>query len=81
MALAPEELTPTLKKYDNKGQVYFKGLVQGKSINGHTPFIDAEFGCSQAFFADNVNHKKIEDLQFKEHCTHIEKSDATNMES
>lgn len=80
MAFAPEELNPTLKKYDNKGQVYFKGLVKGKSLNGYSPFIDADFGCSQAFFANTTNQKKLEDLQFKGHFTNGEKHDITTME-
>lgn len=80
MAFAPEELAPTLQKYDNQGQVYFKGLIQGKSINGHTPFIDAEFGCSEAFFANTTNNKKLEDLQFKGHFTNGENRDITTME-
>ncbi len=80
MAFAPEELTPALKKYDNQGQVYFKGLIQGKSMNGHSPFIDAEFGCEQAFFSNTINHKKLDDLQFKGHFTNGEKRDITTME-
>lgn len=80
IAFAPEELTPTLKKYENKGQVYFKGLIQGKSINGHSPFIDAEFGCSEAFFENTTNDKKLDDLQFKGHFTNGEKRDITTME-
>ncbi|CAG5083198.1 AsmA family protein [Parvicella tangerina] len=80
MAFAPDELTPTLKKYDNQGQVYFKGLVKGKSINGHSPFIDAEFGCSEAFFANTINKKKLDDLQFKGHFTNGEKRDLTTIE-
>jgi hypothetical protein len=80
MALAPDELNPTLKKYDNQGQVYFKGLIQGKSINGHTPFIDAEFGCSEALFTNNTNNKKIDDLRFKGHFTNGKNRDASTME-
>jgi hypothetical protein len=80
MAFAPEELTPTLKKYDNKGNVFFDGLILGKSINGHTPYIDAVFGCSEAFFKNNTNNKKLDKLNFTGHFTNGDKRDITTME-
>lgn len=80
MAFAPEELAPTLKKYDNKGKVYFKSSVKGKSINGHTPRLDAEFGCSEAFFTNSINKKKVDDLQFKGYFTNGDEGTLESME-
>jgi hypothetical protein len=80
IAFAPEELAPTLKKYDNEGKVYFKAIVKGKSINGHTPLIDATFGCEDAFFSNTVNLKKLDDLQFKGHFTNGEARNTSTME-
>jgi hypothetical protein len=59
IAFAPAELIPVLKKYDNKGKVYFDCTVKGKSINGFNPIIDANFGCSEAYFSNKINHKKF----------------------
>jgi len=80
IAFAPNELIPTLKKYDNKGKVYFDAKVQGKSINGHNPKVDANFGCSEAYFTNSINKKKLDELQFKGHFTNGEKQDISTME-
>ena len=80
IAFAPNELIPTLKKYENKGKVYFDATVKGKSINGHNPKLDANFGCSEAYFTNTINNKKLDDLQFKGHFTNGDKRDASTME-
>lgn len=69
IAFAPEELAPAFKRYENAGKVYFDAVVQGKSINGHHPFVNANFGCSEAYFANNINEKRLDDLQFRGHFT------------
>ena len=79
IAFAPNELIPTLKKYENKGKVYFDAKVEGKSMNGHKPKIDANFGCSEAYFANTINKKKLDELQFKGHFTNGEQRDVTTM--
>ena len=50
IAFAPEEMTSTLKKYNNSGKVFFNGTILGKSINGHKPYINAQFGCRYRSF-------------------------------
>jgi hypothetical protein len=80
IAFAPEELAPALKKYENKGKVYFDCSIKGKSINGHNPKIDANFGCSEAYFANTLNNKKLDRLQFKGHFTNGEARNASTME-
>ncbi len=77
IAFAPKELAPALKKYDNQGKVYFDCAVKGKSINGHTPRIDANFGCSEAYFTNSINKKKLDKLQFKGHFTNGEAHNAS----
>lgn len=69
IALAPEELAPTLQRYDNQGKIFFEASVSGKSINGHNPLIVADFGCEDAFFNNTISKKKIDDLYFKGHFT------------
>ena len=80
IAFAPEELTPTLKKYNNKGKVYFNGTLLGPSINGHTPFINAIFGCSEAFIENTESDKKLDNLRFTGHFSNGVKRDISSME-
>jgi len=80
IAFAPEELAPTLKRYKNRGKVFFEGTLQGPSINGHTPYIDAIFGCSEAFVENIDNNKKLNNLQFTGHFSNGLKRDITTME-
>ncbi len=80
LAFAPKELEPALKKYENKGNVYFDCTVKGKSTHGHNPKIDANFGCSEAYFANSINRKKLDKLQFKGHFTNGEACNAATSE-
>ena len=80
IAFAPEELAPTLKRYNNKGKVFFNGTILGPSINGNTPYIDAVFGCSEAFIENTTNDKKLDNLQFTGHFSNGAKRDITSME-
>jgi hypothetical protein len=79
IAFAPQELAPALKKYENKGKVYFDCSIKGKSINGHNPKIDANFGCSDAYFSNTINKKKLDRLQFKGHFTNGEARNTSTM--
>ncbi len=69
MALAPEELNPVLSKYDNAGDIEFEVQIQGKAINGSTPYVDATFSCKDAHFENNLTHKKVDQLNFSGHFT------------
>jgi hypothetical protein len=80
IAMAPEELIPTLKKYDNKGKIFFNTTIKGKSINGHTPAIDAVFGCEDAYFNNMVVNRKLDELNFKGSFTNGEKRSPETME-
>ncbi len=80
MAFAPEELAPTLQRYENGGKVYFRTSVVGKSTNGHSPLIEADFGCEAAFFDNTSSGKKLDDLYFKGHFTNGAQRNASTME-
>ena len=80
IAFAPDELTPTLELYNNRGKVFFNGSVLGPCINGHTPYIDAVFGCSEAFIENTANDKKLDNLRFNGHFSNGNKRDITTME-
>lgn len=65
LALAPEELAPTLEKFENKGKIFFEASVKGKSLNGHQPAVDARFGCEEGFFNNTESGKRLEKIGFK----------------
>ncbi len=73
LAFAPEYLVPTLERYDNGGKIFFNASVKGKSINGYSPLVVADFGCEEAFFNNKATNKKIDNLYFKGHFTNGEK--------
>lgn len=80
IAMAPEELVPTLKRYENKGEIFFEAIIKGRSINGHNPFIDATFGCRDAFLNNYQVNKKLDELNFVGHFTNGEKRNPSTME-
>lgn len=80
IAFAPEELIPTLKMYENEGKVFFDASIKGKSMNGHTPLIEAAFGCENAYFTNTINDKTVDQLQFKGHFSNGEKRTLSTME-
>lgn len=80
IAFAPEELIPTLEQYDNAGKIYFDATIQGKSLRGEYPAINAEFGCDSAYFSNPTSNKRLEDIAFKGHFTNGEQRDITSME-
>jgi hypothetical protein len=79
LALAPEELMPTLKKFENKGEIYFDATVKGKSINGAQPLIKANFGCSEGYFNNLESGKKLDKIGFKGSFTNGKKRNSSTM--
>ncbi len=69
LAFAPEELSPVLSQYDNKGKIFFDATIKGKTLNGNIPFINVDFGCEQAFLHNTQTNKKLDELNFKAHFT------------
>ena len=63
LSFAPEELSPTLKRYENAGDVYFNASIVGPSLN-RQPHIEASFGCKETFISNQFNKKKVDQLQF-----------------
>jgi len=78
--MAPEELIPVLKKYENQGRIFFDATVKGKSANGNRPAIDAKFGCEHAYFNNFSVNKKLDDLNFAGYFTNGENRDISTME-
>jgi len=69
MAMAPPEMASTLKKYDNKGKIFFETTIKGSSANGHVPAIEARFGCQQADIRNIEVNKQLDDLNFSGYFT------------
>lgn len=80
IAMAPEELIPVLKKYENQGRIFFDATVKGKSANGNRPSIDAKFGCEHAYFNNFSVNKKLDDLNFAGYFTNGANRDISTME-
>lgn len=66
IAFAPEELIPTLEKYDNAGEIYFEGHIKGKSVDG-IPEIVVDFGIDQAWLKNTETDKTVEEMHFEGH--------------
>jgi hypothetical protein len=80
LAFLPDDLEPTLNRYANQGDIFFKAEVKGPSINGHDPWFRAEFGCKDGFFSNLTTQRKLDELQFQGYFTNGEKRTAETME-
>lgn len=80
IAFAPHELIPVLERYDNEGNIYFNASVEGPTTNGRQPFIDVEFGASEAFLENREVKKRIDELGFSGHFTNGTKRNLETME-
>ena len=69
IAFAPEDLIPVLERYKNAGKIYFNAVVQGPTLHEQIPFIDVQFGASEAFLENTDKGKTIDDMGFKGHFT------------
>jgi len=71
-AMAPEELIPTLKTYENHGEIYLNGTFKGPSLNGHNPAIHANFGCKNGFIKKDYSNQSLKNLNFNGYFTNGE---------
>ncbi len=80
VAFALTDLIPFLEKYENSGDIYFQASIQGSSIKGNKPLIEADFGASEDFLENPKKDKKIDQIGFKGYFTNGAKRDASTME-
>ncbi len=80
IAMAPQDLIPTLREYENAGDIYFNTTIKGKSINGHNPLIDANFGCKNGYIINPKTDKKVSGLNFDGHFSNGDKRSPETME-
>ncbi|MBW8242309.1 AsmA-like C-terminal region-containing protein [Muricauda oceani] len=72
IAFAPENLIPVLERYKNQGKIYLNGVVQGPLKDGRMPFIEADFGASEAYLENTKERKRINQMGFNGHFTNGE---------
>jgi hypothetical protein len=80
IAFAPEDIIPTLERYNNAGEFYFHGDIVGPTTEGQMPFIDVKFGADEAFLENVDVRKRVEDLGFKGHFTNGKDKSFESME-
>ncbi|MDN5210777.1 AsmA-like C-terminal region-containing protein [Fulvivirgaceae bacterium BMA12] len=80
IAFAPEDLIPVLERYENAGKIYFNAAVQGPTLHGQMPLIDAKFGASEAFLENTDKGKRINEMGFKGYFTNGKERSMRTME-
>jgi hypothetical protein len=79
-ALLPDDLDEFVQRYRNAGKIFFEADIKGKSSKGHTPFIEARFGCSDGFFHNIGRNRKLDGLGFSGYFTNGEGRSLTTSE-
>lgn len=64
IAFAPTEIIPVLERYENAGNIYFNATVKGPTTNGRQPYLEANFGASEAFLENTQVAKRIDKMGF-----------------
>ena len=64
IAMAPEEITPTLKSYKNSADLFIQTTIKGSSINGKRPDIKATFKCKSGLILNPENNRSLKDINF-----------------
>ncbi|MEO1213673.1 MAG: AsmA-like C-terminal region-containing protein [Bacteroidota bacterium] len=80
IAFAPAEIIPILERYKNAGKIYFNSTIQGPAAFGYSPFVNIDFGASEAFLENTRFGRRVEDMGFEGHFTNGGKRDLATME-
>ena len=62
IAMAPEEIIPTLKSYENKGDLFIQTKIKGPSMNGKKPEINAVFSCKNGHILNPANNRLLKEI-------------------
>ena len=65
IALAPDDLVPTLRSYDNRGEVFFEATVKGRLTPGRLPRLEARFGCAEGMIRHRQSRRTVEAMAFQ----------------
>jgi len=68
-----------LERYKNAGKIYFNAVVQGPTLHEQIPFIDVQFGASEAFLENTDKGKRVNDMGFSGHFTNGEERSLRTM--
>jgi hypothetical protein len=63
-AFLPDDIAAGLGNYQNAGEIFFEGTVEGRAINGNIPLVEVAFGCEDAYFLNKTSKKRVDDLRF-----------------
>jgi hypothetical protein len=63
-AFLPTDLAAALNEYQNQGEVFFHGSINGPLGGEQFPAISLEFGCEDAYFLNPEINKKVENVRF-----------------
>jgi len=80
IALAPDDLIPTLRQYDNRGEFFFEADVQGSIAEGAIPGVKARFGCAKGLIKNNQSNRRLEDMGFEGYLHIAENGGLADME-
>lgn len=80
IAFCPDDLIPTLKTYDNRGEVFFEAEIEGSIASGDIPQINAIFGCDEGMIKNNQTNRALEDLAFQGYLRSGESGGLESME-
>lgn len=79
LAVMPQDLAESLKKFDNQGSIFFDATIRGKTLNGKQPSINAKFGCKNGFFNNLESKKKLDQIGFNGRFTNGSKRNFSTM--
>jgi hypothetical protein len=63
-SFAPPEAAGLIAQYENQGQIYFLGTVQGKLTSTYQPKLNFQFGCKNGSIENIQGKKSIDQLGF-----------------
>ncbi len=63
-SFAPPEAADLIAQYENQGQIYFLGTVQGKLTSTYQPKLNFQFGCKNGSIENIEGKKSIDQLGF-----------------
>ena len=64
IAMAPENIIPTLQSYENEADLYIRTTIKGASLNGKRPSINAIFNCKNGSILNTDNERSLKDINF-----------------
>ncbi|MCI5058421.1 MAG: AsmA-like C-terminal region-containing protein [Flavobacteriales bacterium] len=80
IAFAPEDVKPVLESYNNQGKIYFNSEIKGPTAHGKVPYVQVNFGASEAYVENKAVKRRIEDLGFEGYFTTGEEKSLQSME-